>query len=135
LKLQKRNLVEVETVAEAAVDAEMVVLSEVNSKETEIVHHAAVTVEIVEKVVLAVIEMVDVIVTVEEIVMVEEIERHVAMMVHSEVKETAVAEHQREMVVQKEMVAVVRKETVAVAQDLSVNLLIKIKNNKQYFYL
>jgi hypothetical protein len=51
------------------------------------------------------------------------------------VKETAVAEHQREMVVQKEMVAVVRKETVAVAQDHSVNLLIKIKNNKQYFYL
>jgi hypothetical protein len=129
LKLQKRNLVEVETVAEAVVDAEMVVLSEVNSKETEIVPHAAVMVEIVEKVVLAVIEMV------EEIVMVEEIERHVAMMADSETMETIVAEHQREMVVQKEMVAVVRKETVAVAQDHSVNLLTKIKNNKQYFYL
>ena len=118
----------------------MVVLSEVNSKETEIVHHAAVMVEIVEKVVLAVIEMV------EEIVMAEEIAHHEAVMAVSETMETIVAEHlkeivdqiqemvdQKETAVQEEMV--VRKEMVAVAQDHSVNLLIKIKNNKQYFYL
>jgi hypothetical protein len=140
LKLQKRNLVVVETVAEAAVDAEMVVLSEVNFKETEIVHHAAVMVEIVEKVVLPVIEMV------EEIVMAEEIVHHEAVMADSETMETIVAEHLKEivdqieeMVDQKEMAVleemVVRKEMVAVAQDHSVNLLIKIKNNKQYFYL
>src|SRR5574343_47825 len=61
LKSQNRNLVEVETVV---VDVEMVVLLEVNSKETEIVLHAAVMVEIVVTEVLEEIVMVVEIVTI-----------------------------------------------------------------------
>jgi hypothetical protein len=122
LKLQKRNLVVVETVAVVAVDAEMVLLLEENSKETEIVLRAAVMVEIVVKVVLDVIEMVDVIVTV-VVIVVQEVMLEVEKVVHvAKVVST-------EMQLHAEKAEVV---LVEVAQDRSVNRSTKNKLIKHF---
>jgi hypothetical protein len=100
----------------------MVVLLEENSKETEIVLHAAVMVEIVVKVVSDVIEMVDVIVT-QVVIVVQEVMLEVEKIVHvAKVVST-------EMQLHAEKVEVALVEVV---QDRSVNHSTKNKLIKHF---